>query len=92
MPRKKKTPEQPKSSPIGRRFYLKRVVDASGVSGTGRVAFGIQMPSGKAVIEWLTSTPSEGIYNSLEECLKVHGHEGATNVEWIDALDLVTKI
>lgn len=88
MPRKKK---QSHSSPIGRRFYLKRVTDVSGVSGIGRVAFGIEMPSGRAVIEWLTSTTSEGIYNSVDECIQIHGHGGDTEIEWIDTLTLVTK-
>lgn len=90
MPRKKKV-SVPQSSPIGRRFYLKRTVDASGVSGCGRVAFGIEMPSGRAVIEWLTATTSEGIYNSVAECIQIHGHEGNTEIEWIDTLTLVTK-
>jgi hypothetical protein len=90
MPRKKKQTVS-QSSPIGRRFYLKRTVDVSGVSGAGRVAFGIEMPSGKAVIEWLTATSSEGIYNSVDECIKIHGHEGSTEIEWIDTLTLVTK-
>lgn len=89
---KKKKAKGPQSSPIGRRFFLKRTEDVSGISGTGRVAFGIQMPSGRVVIEWLTSTSSEGIYNSVEECIQIHGHEGATAIEWIDSVDLVTKV
>ena len=89
MSKKKK---ECKPSPVGRRFFLKRRKDASGVSGIGMVALGIQMPSRKVVIEWLTETPSEGIYDSLEECLSIHGHEGATQVEWIDNLELMFVI
>lgn len=87
----KKKVKETVPSPIGKRFFLKRTEDVSGVSGTGRVAFGIQMPSGKVVIEWLTATSSEGIYNSVEECIHIHGHEGSTEIEWIDSVSLLAK-
>ena len=75
-------------SPVGKRFFLKRRKDLSGISGTGMVALGIQMPSGKVVIEWLGDMPSETIFSNLEEMLKIHGHDGATTIEWIDNLEL----
>lgn len=86
MPRSKKKRFDPVN--IGKRFLLKRVIDSSGVSGVGYVAFGICMPSGKVIIEWLTETSSEAIYSSLEDCVAVHGHSGNTVIEWIDGCDL----
>ena len=90
MAKKKKEKPLP-SSPVGRRFFLRRKEDESGVSGVGRVALGIQMPSGRVLLEWLTATSSEAFYNSIEECIAIHGHGGKTEVEWIDAMNLVTK-
>jgi len=73
---------------VPRRFFLKRIKDDSGVSGIGRVAAGVQFPSGKVVLEWLTETPSEAVYESLEDCVKIHGHNNHTVVEWIDNIEL----
>jgi hypothetical protein len=69
-----------------RRFDLCRLDDVSGVSGTGRVAEGVCFSSGKAVISWLSSTPSISIFDSVEELLSVHGHKGKTIVRWLDAV------
>jgi hypothetical protein len=67
-----------------RRFELCRHADVSGISGTGRVAEGIQFSSGTCVIEWLSRTPSMGIFDSVEDLLAVHGHDGATELIWLD--------
>lgn len=61
-------------------FYLDRGEDESGVSGTGVVAVGVVLPSGKVVMEWLTFHTSLAIYNNLEDVEKIHGHSGATRV------------
>ena len=61
-------------------FYLERVEDASGVSGTGIVARGVVLPSGACVLEWLTFHSSIAIYKNLEDVEKIHGHEGRTKV------------
>lgn len=77
------------SVPIGRRFFLKRVVDSSGVSGTGYVAFGVQWPSGKVTIEWVIGEHiSQENHETLEDCMAIHGHGKNTVVEWVDAIDL----
>ena len=88
MVKKKKTPPLHPAS-MGKRFFLKRKKDASGVSGCGRVAFGIQLPSGIVILEWLTDSPSLGIYTDLSRCLSIHGHDGDTDIEWIDNLEVV---
>lgn len=67
-----------------RRFWLNRAQDMSGVSGTGLVACGTQLPTGRCVIEWFGEVRGLDIYDNIGEVVKVHGHEGATKVVWID--------
>lgn len=68
-----------------KRFYLLRREDETGVSGTGIVALGVQFPDGRCVMRWLTNPSSFGVYDSIEDVEKIHGHGGRTVVEWIDS-------
>lgn len=61
-------------------FYLLRVEDESGVSGTGIVATGTILPSGQAVMEWTTFHSSLGVYKNIEDVAFIHGHGGKTQV------------
>ncbi|MFZ5879133.1 MAG: hypothetical protein ACOY0R_07175 [Chloroflexota bacterium] len=66
-----------------RNFWLNRLEDESGVSGTGMVAEGTQFENGKCVLAWITTQfQSIGIYNSIEEVERIHGHNGKTLVVW----------
>jgi hypothetical protein len=65
-------------------FKLLRVVDESGISGTGYVAEGVQFSSGRVVMQWTTGTSSVAIYDSIADVEKIHGHNGATLIEWVD--------
>jgi hypothetical protein len=67
-----------------RRFVLIRVEDLTGVSGTGEVAEGTVFSSGLAVIHWLREPYAMGVYQSLEDVISVHGHEGRTQLQFID--------
>jgi hypothetical protein len=71
-----------------RTFKLKRMEDISGISGTGYVAEGIQFSSGKVAISFFPVEPtfvaSVNVFNSMDEVEKIHGHEGATSIEWDD--------
>lgn len=70
-------------APKIRKFHLNRERDESGVSGTGIVAVGVVLPSGRAIIEWVskrTKADSLGIYDDIEDVDKVHGHDGATKI------------
>lgn len=76
-----------------RRFKLVRTEDESGVSGTGVVALGAEFPSGYCELEWLndendgldTEQNGHAAYpGGVDDLLKVHGHGGRTDVEWID--------
>ena len=61
-------------------FYLKRIEDESGVSGTGRVAQGFIFDNGKVSVTWLSEHPSVTIYDNIGEVRAVHGHGGKTEI------------
>lgn len=67
-----------------RRFLLIREQDVTGVSGTGIVAEGALFSSGLSVLSWLREPHAVGMYQSISALLAVHGHEGATQVWFID--------
>lgn len=70
-----------------RRFHLKRLVDVSGSSGEGTVAEGVEFLGGLAVIHWFPGNVgacATGIYPSVEDLIKIHGHSGNTVVEFMD--------
>ena len=67
-----------------RRFVLIRVEDLTGVSGTGEVAEGTEFSSGLAVIRWLREPFAMGVYQNLDDVISVHGHEGRTQLQFID--------
>ena len=68
-----------------RRFILWRHEDVSGVSGTGQVAEGVQFSNGRVVLSWRGPKGSITVFDSLQDVLAVHGHQGRTEVQWIDA-------
>ena len=61
-------------------FYLMRDEDVSGTSGTGLVARGVVLPSGKCVLEWTSFHTSIAIYSNLQDVESIHGHGGKTKV------------
>jgi hypothetical protein len=67
-----------------RRFLLVRERDMTGISGTGIVAEGAKFRSGMCVLQWRREPYTVGIFQSLSDLIAVHGHEGATQVEFID--------
>jgi hypothetical protein len=64
----------------GGTFFLDRVEDEGGVSGTGRVAQGFVFSDGTVVLRWLTTHKSTAIYESIEELEAIHGHGGKTKI------------
>lgn len=68
-----------------RRFVLSRKEDVSGTSGEGIVAEGVMFSNGRASLHWLTQLTSIAIYDNMETLDKIHGHDGRTEVVWIDA-------
>ncbi len=61
-------------------FWLERIEDESGVSGTGIVAEGVIFSNGKCALNWLTNYTSVAIYDSIEVLEKIHGHNGKTKI------------
>lgn len=80
-----------------RRFYMKRDEDVSGVSGTGRVADGVEFENGLCAVTWKSEYPSVTIYQSITVVEKVHTHKGKdkTRLVWVDpkfeALEIKAK-
>lgn len=72
------------TSPSPRRFLLIRYRDISGVSGTGPVAEGIAYSDGSVALRWYGDNPATAVWPSIESLLAVHGHQGATEIHWID--------
>lgn len=69
-----------------RRFELHRDWDVSGVSGTGKVAEGVQFSSGRVALEWDSEFPTSVVFHTrgMESVEAVHGHGGATRIVWLD--------
>jgi len=65
-----------------RTFVLERDTDVSGVSGTGTVCEGVQFSDGRCVMRWLGGLSSVAIYDSSDDLLAIHGHDGATRLVW----------
>jgi len=72
-----------------RTFVLNRIRDVSGVSGTGHIAEGVVFSGGKTVVCWKTTTPSINVYDTVEDVLRIHGHGGATEVQFDQRLSSI---
>lgn len=62
------------------KFWLDRIEDESGISGTGRVAEGVVFTTGQCVLNWLTENRSIAIYDNINTVRKIHGHNGKTKI------------
>jgi hypothetical protein len=67
-----------------RRFRLIRHHDVSGVSGTGPVAEGVQFTDGAVALRWYGDYPTTTVWDAIDSVIAIHGHQGATEVEWLD--------
>ena len=71
-----------------RRFHLERDEDASGVSGTGRVAEGVVFSDGTTILRWTpdatVNPPSTVIYDRIFDVTHIHGHGGLTRIVFDD--------
>jgi hypothetical protein len=64
---------------------LNRDYDVTGVSGTGTVAIGICFEDGLCVMRWAGPVNSLVVFDSPEDLLAVHGHDGTTQIDWVDS-------
>jgi hypothetical protein len=67
-----------------RRFELIRDEDITGISGTGVVAWGVEFPDGKVVTRWNGDIAQISVWERIDDVAAIHGHEGATRIEWMD--------
>ena len=67
-----------------RRFVLQRDVDATGTSGTGVVAEGVEFSNGQVTIHWISQLESVNVYANAKVLSALHGHNGNTRIVWID--------
>jgi hypothetical protein len=68
-----------------RTFVLFRIRDVSGVSGTGVVAEGVQFSNGRVCLCWISNGKSSlAMHDNIASVETIHGHNGATIVEWLD--------
>lgn len=69
-----------------RRFYLLRDVDETGISGTGKVAEGVQFSDGRVALRWVAHDEwrSTVIWDGIADVWAIHGHQGQTRIKWLD--------
>lgn len=71
-----------------RNFHLVRLYDISGVSGPGVVAEGVEFADGRVCMCWLTrQARSLVIHANIADVEEIHGHNGATVIQWLDQKD-----
>lgn len=69
-----------------RRFYIERSEDPTGMSGTGRVADGIEFDNGQVAMTWKKEFPSVTVFQSISVVEKLHSHNARdpTHIVWVD--------
>lgn len=61
-------------------WALDRDADVSGVSGTGRVAYALDLPGFGALVFWDSRWKTVDFRESLEQVAEISGHGGATRL------------
>ncbi|WP_386674968.1 hypothetical protein [Streptomonospora salina] len=64
-----------------------READETGVSGTGAVAEGVRFSDGTVAVRWMSEYASTVFWPDIDTAFAVHGHDGATRLEWRDPAD-----
>ena len=66
--------------PPMRLFHLDRLEDETGISGTGRIAEGVVFSDGRVAMNWITQFRSFCFYDSVDDLVSIHGHNGKTQL------------
>jgi hypothetical protein len=61
-------------------FYLDRKSNGEELSGVGKVAEGVIFTDKTVALRWLKWPHSVGFYQSVEDMIFLHGHEGRTTI------------
>lgn len=69
---------------LTRRFVLDRKEDATGTSGVGVVAEGVEFSNGQCAVHWLSQLETVFVYSNVRVVERLHGHDGRTSIRWID--------
>ena len=69
-----------------RRFYLERLQDNAGVSGTGRVLDGVIFDSGQVVAVWRKPVSNVCVFESFADFTGIFLHKGedTARIVWLD--------
>lgn len=67
-----------------RRFFLDRLEDETGISGTGLVAEGVEFWDHTVALRWCTGRSSTAVYANIGDVEVIHGHGGKTVIRWED--------
>lgn len=65
-----------------RSFVLDRSEDATGTSGTGIVAEGVEFSNGQCAVHWLSQLETVTVYANVKVVERLHGHDGRTKVRF----------
>jgi len=68
-----------------RTFHLQREEDETGISGTGRVAEGVEFSDGRVAMRWQThggEHNSTVLWDDINSVVAIHGHNGKTQIVW----------
>lgn len=71
------------------RFEIHREEDKTGVSGTGIVATGVRLPTGRCVMEWAGDLENSIVtWSSVDAMQEVVTHRGKdkTKIHWVDPI------
>lgn len=65
-----------------RTFHLQRDTDETGISGTGKVAEGVEFSDGEVVIRWIVGEHKSTVVwaQGLSAVEAIHGHGGKTRI------------
>lgn len=66
-----------------RAFRLYRIIDETGVSGTGIVAEGVEFHDLTVAMRWTAAYRSTCLYDRIEDVEKIHGHNGSTRIDFL---------
>jgi len=66
------------------RIQLYREKYHSGISGVGLIAEGVVFTDGRVVIRWIGEFSSINLHDSVASLERIHGHNGGTQVVYLD--------
>jgi hypothetical protein len=75
----------PEDDAVPLRLFLRRHQDVSGVSGEGHIADGVQWPDGTVSLRWRGPHPKIDFCDrGVDTAEFVHGHDGLTEIVFVD--------